>query len=140
MCPWLYNTVYPYMLGLLYGAQFSWNAQGDCNVCCPAAEGVEVIVRRRDNDGTFDPRIDSSMVFVIFAEIIKVRGKCPCGHEVGQRIPFPTCMVKHFMCPAAFHNIFPLLRLAPPSCISMDRLRCPDWDDDIFFSYTSPVK
>lgn len=135
-CPWLYHTVYPYFLGLYYGARFDWNEHGDCNVCCPAANGVDVLVKIRDNDGTFDPRISSKMKYVIFAEIIKV-GDCPLGHKVGQRIVFPTSMVQHYMCPAAFHNIFPLMKLKPPSCIDLDNLRCPDWNDVVSFKLPS---
>jgi uncharacterized repeat protein (TIGR04076 family) len=133
ICPWLYNSVYPYFLGLYYGARFSWNEDGDCNVCCPAAKGVDVIVRLRPNDGSFDSRISPSMKFVIYAEVVAVLGDCPFGHVMGQRILFPTCMVEHFMCPAAFHNVFPLMQLDPPSCIDLGNLRCPDWNDVIFF-------
>jgi uncharacterized repeat protein (TIGR04076 family) len=132
ICPWLYNSVYPYFLGLFYGARFSWNKQGDCNVCCPAAKGVDVIVRLRPNDGTFDPRISSSMKFVIFAEVISLSGECPYRHKVGQKIPFPTSMAEHFLCPAAFHNIFPLMQVKPPACIEINKLRCPDWNDVIY--------
>ncbi len=133
VCPWLYYAIYPYFLGLYYGARFSWNESGDCNVCCPAKRGVNVIVRKRDNDGTFDTRISADMMYVIFAEITDVIDTCPFGHTKGQRIPFPTCMVEHYMCPAALHNLFPLLSLHPPSCIDINAVRCPDWNDDIFF-------
>lgn len=127
ICPWLYNSVYPYFLGLLYGARFDFNEEGDCNVCCPSAHGVDTIVKLRSNDGSFDSRIDKDIKFVIFAEIIKVNGDCPYGHREGQKIPFPTCMKKYFMCPAAFHNVFPIMTLDTPSCINKNNLRCPDW-------------
>jgi len=133
VCPWLYNSIYPYFLGLYYGARFSWNEEGDCNVCCPAAKGVDIVVRLRPNDGKFDKRIAPSMKFVIFAEIVSVLGNCPHGHSVGQRIIFPTCMVEHFMCPAAWHNIFPLMQPKLPLCIDLKNLRCPDWNDMIYF-------
>ncbi len=132
-CPWLYNSVYPYFLGLLYGARFGWNEKGDCNACCPAASGVDVIVRKRDNDGSFDSRIPADMKYVIFAEVVAVHRPCPYGHVVGERIPFPTCMVRYFLCPAAFHNAFPLMRLKPPPCIDLAEVRCPDWNDVITF-------
>lgn len=129
ICPWLYHSVYPYLLGLLYGAKFDWNEYGDCNVCCPALEGVDTIVRRRDNDGSFDSRISPDMKFVIFAEVVAVRGHCPYGHKVGQRFPFPTCMKEYYLCPAAFNNVFPLMEMEPPSCINRSCIRCPDWLD-----------
>lgn len=134
ICPWLYNSIYPYFLGLLYGAKFSWNDQGDCNVCCPAIEGVDTLVCRRPNDGSFDERISEKMVFVIFAEVVKVHGACPRGHGVGQTFVFPTCMPEHYMCPAAFHNLFPLIELELPSCLDRKRLRCPDWNNVITLS------
>ena len=132
-CPLLYHSVYPYFLGLLYGAKFSWNDRGDCNTNCPAADGVDVIVKKRDNDGSFDPRIGDDMQYVIFAEIVKVRGHCPQGHQVGDRIIFPTSMIEGHMCPAALNNVFPLLDLDVPSCIDRSNLRCPDYDDVIIF-------
>ena len=131
VCPWLYNSVYPYFLGMIYGARYDFNEDGDCDVCCPAAEGVDTLVKKRPNDGSFDDRIDPSMEFVIFAEIVRVRGECPHGHTVGQRIPFPTCMKEHYMCPASFHNVFPLMDLELPPCIDKNNLRCPDWDNVI---------
>lgn len=134
VCPWLYHSVYSYFLGLLYGAKFDYNAEGDCHVCCPAAEGVDTVVRKRENDGSYDPRIGMDMKFVIFAEVVAVRGECPYEHAVGERIPFPTCMPQHFMCPAAFNNLFPLLHLQIPSCIDTANVRCPDWMDTIRFS------
>jgi len=131
VCPWLYNTVYPYFLGLLYGARFDFNKEGDCNVCCPATHGVDTIVRLRSNDGSFGPRIEKDTKFVIYAEIIKVNGNCPYGHREGQKIPFPTCMKMHFMCPAAFHNAFSVMKPNIPSCIDKNNLRCPDWANAI---------
>lgn len=133
VCPWLYHTLYPYFLAFLYGAKFDFNEEGDVHVSCPAVEGVNTIVRKRDNDGTFDPRIGSDMKFVIFGEVVKVKGHCPYGHKEGDRILFPTCMPQHYMCPAAFNNIFPFLDLEPPSCIDKDHLRCPDWLVEIGF-------
>lgn len=127
ICPWLYNSVYPYLLGLLYGARFEYNAEGDCNVCCPAAKGVDTLIRLRPNDGSFDPRVGKNMNFVIFAEVVKVHGECSYGHVEGQKFIFPTCMKEHYLCPAAFHNAFPLMSLTPPSCIDKNNLRCPDW-------------
>jgi len=134
VCPWLYNTSYPYFLGLLYGAKFNWNERGDCQVACPATNGIDVIVQKRDNDGSFDPRISDKMKFVIFAQVVKRNGDCPYHHQLDERIIFPTCMMGHYMCPAAFVNIFPLLRLDPPSCIKKDFIRCPDWADPIVLS------
>lgn len=128
VCPWLYNIIYPYFLGLYYGADFG----GSCNVCCPALKGVDVVIKKEANDGHFDNRISSAMSYVIFAEIVKV-GDCHYCHTVGERIIFPTCMPEHFMCPAAFHSIFLVMRLGLPPCIDKNNLRCPDWDNVITF-------
>lgn len=134
VCPLLCHSIYPYFLGLLYGAKFSWNEQGDCNVNCPAAGGVDVIVKKRPNDGSFDLRIPNSMEYVIHAEIIKVHDVCPKGHQEGDIIIFPTCMKEHYMCPAGLNNIFPLIDFELPSCIDSNNLRCPDWNDVIRYS------
>ena len=72
MCPWLYHTLYPYFLGLLYGAKFEYNEKGDCNVCCPAAKGIDLVVKRRENDGKIHPDVTDDMKFVIFADVVKV--------------------------------------------------------------------
>lgn len=140
ICPFLYHTVYPYFLGLLYGAKFDWNEYGDCNVCCPAADGIDVFVRKRDNDGSFDNRIGGDMDFVIFAEVVKVNGDCPCKHTVGQRFVFPTCMKKHYFCPAGFNNIFPLMDVDVPACIDKSKLRCPDWNNIIEYNIEQKVE
>ena len=133
VCPWLYHSVYPYFLGLLYGARFDYNEDGDCQVCCPASEGVNTVVRKRENDGSFDPRISSEMTYVIFADVVKVKGDCPNGHMIGDKIIFPTCMPDYYMCPAGYNNIFPFLDLEPPRCIDKNRLRCPDWEVEISY-------
>ncbi|MBX7136868.1 MAG: hypothetical protein K1X83_02705 [Oligoflexia bacterium] len=135
-CPWLYHTLYPYFLGMLYGARFHFNEHGDCQVCCPAHKGVDVVVKKRDNDGTYDPRIPAHMTYVIFAEVIGVKGDCPYGHKVGDKVIFPTCMPEHYMCPAGFNNVFPFLDLEPPACIDKSQMRCPDWEMEIPFSVT----
>ncbi len=132
-CPWLYNTLYPYFLGFHFGAKYHYNEAGDCNVGCPAAKGVDTMVRKVANDPSVDPRIEKDWRYLAYAEITAVHGDCPYQHEVGQKILFTTGMPKHFMCPAGFHNIFPLMRLQPPSCIDMARLRCPDYEDVILF-------
>jgi uncharacterized repeat protein (TIGR04076 family) len=140
ICPWLYHTVYPYFLGLLYGARFKWNEKGDCQVCCPSPKGVNVIVRKRDNDGSFDPRIADSMKFVIFAEVVDVLGSCDFGHKIGERLVFPTCMMKYYLCPAGFHGIFPLMKLSLPACLRTREVRCPDWADTITYGLPDVIE
>lgn len=133
ICPWLYFAIYPYCLGLLYGARFTFNEAGDSDACCPAAEGVDVIVRRRQGTGPFDPGIAADMKFVVFAEITKVHDFCPSGHSEGDRFIFPSCLKEKFACPAVFHAAFPLLETEPPSCIDSRRFRCPDTKQPIHF-------
>lgn len=133
MCPILYHTLYPYFLGFHFGARYSYNKEGDCQVSCPAAKGVDTIVRKRDNDGSHDKRILPERRHVIFADVVRVHGDCPCKHKVGDRFIFPDCMKEYYMCPAALNNIFPFLRVQAPPCISMNQLRCPDWEKPVFF-------
>lgn len=133
ICPWLYHSVYPYFLALIYGARFDFNEYGDVHVCCPAADGVDCIVRKRENDGTFGEKVGSNVQTLAFAEIVRA-GACPHGHRIGQRYVFPSVMKDHYLCPAGLNNLFPLLRLEPPSCIDRNRIRCPDWKDTILFN------
>ena len=139
-CPWLYHTLYPYFLGFHFGAKYHFNEDGDCNVGCPAVKGVDTIVRKVKNDPGADPRIEPDWRYLAYAEIIAVHGDCPYKHEVGQKILFTTGMPKHFMCPAGFHNVFPLLRLRPPSCIDVEKMRCPDYAEVVHFSIPRPEK
>jgi len=113
VCPILYHTLYPYFLGALFGAKYAYNEYGDCQVCCPAFEGVDVIVKVRANDGKFPKGVDEDWINVIYAEIIAVRGKCDYNHKVGDRIVFPTTrsMRTQHICPAGLHNFFPFLDL-----------------------------
>ena len=134
VCPFLYHSIYPYFLGLHFGAKFSWNELGDANTNCPAAKGVDVIVKKRPNDGSFDPRIPSSMQHVIHAEVYDVHGECPYGHKRGDIIVFPTCMKQYYLCPAGINNVFPFLKLDVPSCIDPSNLRCPDFNDVITYA------
>jgi len=131
ICPWLYYATYPYMLGLLYGANFGFNEEGDAWVTCPAKDGCKTLVRRRNHPGVFDdPRIASDNYFVIYVEVISV-GSCPAGHEVGHRFVFPTCMKEHYVCPAAWFHAFPFLNIPKPECIDINAIRCPDWKSDV---------
>ena len=127
VCPYLYHSLYPYFLGLLYGAE----SMQDIWVCCPAEFGVDTYVRKVDNRGEFDIPDDW---WVIYAEVVKVNGDCPHGHEVGDKIVFPTCWKKKYICPAGVNNIFPFLDLEVPSCINKKRLRCTDWKQDVYYS------
>jgi uncharacterized repeat protein (TIGR04076 family) len=134
ICPLLYHSVYPYFLGLFYGAKFDYNCDGDANVCCPAINGVNTIVKKRNNDNSFDERINDNIDWVIFAEIVDI-GECPHNHKIGQRFIFPTCMREHFICPAGLNNIFPFLDITIPICIDKSNLRCPDWKKESMIIY-----
>ena len=136
MCPWLYYSAYPYMLGLLFGADFMHNSDGDANVACPAINGVRSFVRKREHPGHIeDSRISPKSHFVIYTEIVGVgecgdAGDCPKGHKVGDRFIFPTSMKEQYMCPAAWYQTFPFLtgKIDLPECLKMDAIKCPDWD------------
>jgi len=134
ICPVMFHTLYPYFLGALYGAKFTYNKEGDCHVCCPAEKGVDVLVKVRSNDGKFESGVPGDWRDVIYAEVVKVNGVCDYEHKVGDRFVFPTCMKQRFMCPAGLNNLFPFLKIEPPKCINMSRLRCPDWEDNIYYS------
>lgn len=131
ICPWLYYAVYPYMLGLFYGADFRYNKEGDAWVMCPAKDGCRTLVRKRLNTGIFDDqRIGSENTFVVYTEIVEV-GSCPMEHAVGAKFIFPTCMKEHYVCPAAWFNAFPLMDTPRPNCLDLEEIRCPDWKSDV---------
>ena len=134
VCPILYHTLYPYFLGALYGAKFTYNEQGDCHVCCPAEKGIDVLVKVRPYDKGFGDEVPSDWRDVIHAEVVKVNGECDYNHKVGDRFVFPTCTKTDFICPAGVNNIFPFLDVPIPSCINTKKLRCPDWLEDIYYS------
>ena len=89
VCPILYHTLYPYFLGAMYGAKFTYNDKGDCDVCCPAVKSVDLIVKTRPNDGSFGDDVTSDRKKVFYAEVVKVNGDCPYNHKVGEKIIFP---------------------------------------------------
>lgn len=137
VCPIMWHTLYPYFLGALYGAKFTYNEQGDCHVCCPAEKSVDVLVKVRPNDGKFPGWVPADWRDVIHAEVVKVNGPCDYGHKVGDRFVFPTCKKTEFACPAGVHNLFPFLDIETPSCINRERVRCTDWLENIYYSLES---
>lgn len=140
ICPWLYHATYPYMLGLLYGADFRFNKEGDANVACPAANGCRTLVRRRSDPNLFPDKAKApGTSFVIFTEVTEV-GDCPKGHRRGDRFLFPTCNKSESMCPAAWYQAFPLMNEKVPDCIEKDAVRCPDWELDIFHDLGGKAK
>jgi uncharacterized repeat protein (TIGR04076 family) len=134
VCPILWHTMYPYFLGSLFGAKYAYNQHGDCQVCCPAEKGVDVLVKVRANDGYFEEGVPLDWRDVIHAEVVNVNGVCEYNHCVGDRFVFPTCMKTQFACPAGIHNLFPFLPIDIPKCINLKRLRCPDWLENIYYS------
>ena len=134
VCPIMFHTLYPYFLGAEFGARYGYNEQGDCQVCCPAEKSVDVLVKVRPYDEKFEEGVPKDWRDVIHAEVIKVNGHCPYDHKVGDRFVFPTCMKKSSACPAGIYNLFPFLDIETPSCINKEKLRCPDWLENVYFS------
>lgn len=108
--------------------------EGDCNVGCPAAHGVDVLIKKRSNTGDIFPSVPSEYSFVIYAEIVHIIKNCPHGHHVGQRFLFRTVDKKQYLCPAGLNNVFPFLHIPIPECIDLHNLRCPDFAMPIFYS------
>jgi len=136
MCPWLYHTLYPYYLTLLHGGKFDWNERGDVQVGCPAAEGIDLVVKKRDNDGTIHPDITKDMKYAVYADVVKVNGECPSNHKVGDRFVFPTVWKEKFLCSAGYNHVFPLMNLKPPKCLDKKAVRCPKWNEPVFYDVT----
>jgi len=125
ICPFLYHSLYPYFLGLLYHADMQ-----DIWVCCPAEKGVDVLIRREEPNHSFG-HVPPHW-WVIYAEVVNV-GECPNGHVLGQKLLFPMNDKLNHLCPAGLNNVFPFLDLEVPKCINPKRLRCPDWRDTIYY-------
>jgi hypothetical protein len=121
-CPFLLHSLYPYFLGLLYGAK----EMQDIWACCPAEKSVNVIIHCDFIDLSRNLRN-------IYAEVVEVEGKCPHGYDIGVKIYFPTFLKAAYICPAGINNIFPFLDLEIPPCINKKKLRCPDWKEDIYY-------
>lgn len=134
VCPIMFHTLYPYFLGAVFGAKYHYNKDGDCQVCCPAERGVDVIVRVRPNDGTFEKDVPIDWRDVIHAEVVAVHGACDYKHKVGDRFIFPTCAKTKYACPAGIHNLFPFLKIQIPKCMNTKRLRCTDWMENVYYS------
>lgn len=49
--------------------------------------------------------------YKVTAEIVNIleEGKCPAGHQIGDKFDYPEGM--GVLCPAAYHTIFPYLRV-----------------------------
>ena len=133
VCPILWHTLYPYFLGAVFGAKYGYNKQGDCQVCCPAEYGVDVLVKVRPYDKRMI-EVPKDWRDVIHAEVVKVNGPCDYNHKEGAVVLFPTYAKDKYLCPAGVFNLFPFLKIKVPSCINPYRLRCPDWKENIYYS------
>ena len=133
-CPILFHTLYPYFLGAIFGAKYTYNAEGDCHVCCPAEKSVDVLVKVRPNDGSYGDDVADDWQNVFHAEVVKVNGPCDYEYQVGDILIFPICNREKFACSAGINNIFPFLNIKKPKCINLKRLRCPDWQENVYYS------
>jgi hypothetical protein len=129
-CPILWHTLYPYFLGLVFGAKYS--ESGECKVACPG--NVDTIVLMEKNDGSFPDYIPADWRDVIYAEVVAVRGSCDECYCSGERIYFPTFDKSGYKCPAAIYNMFPLKGILIPKCLNMKKLHCPDWAENVYYS------
>jgi len=133
-CPIMFHTLYPYFLGAIFGAKYTYNEQGDCHVCCPAKHSVDVLVKVRDNDGSFGEDVVAGWRNVFFAEVVKVNGPCDFEYCVGDKLIFPISNRKRYMCSASVNSMFPFLNIDIPNCIDLDKIRCPDWKESVYYS------
>ncbi len=133
-CPFAFHSLYPYFLGLVFGANYGWNEQGDCQVCCPAERSVDFIVKKRPYEERFGMRVPTDWRDVIHAEVVNVNGECEYEYKPGEIIFFPTFDKKNHICPAGVFNLFPFLEIPVPGCINKNKLRCPDWNENVYYS------
>lgn len=141
LCLDLYSAAYPYCLGLLHGAEFSWMKKSDANSVyaqCPAPEPVHFQVERVplekivENNG-----VKKSMKVII--RITRAEAKsgdycndCLCKQKVGQEFEFNQGDFNEYMCPAAFYNMYPVIRTIlnggemPWTRDGKTQVQCPD--------------
>ena len=148
LCLDLYFAAYPYFLGLLYGAEFSWEKDKDAvNAQCPAPDGnVHFEVRRvplRKEVISRGVRKKYKIMLKI-AHVEKKTGEyinnsCICSHKVGEEFEFNQGDFLEQMCPAAFYNIYPVLKLmlnGGKECWKKNNrvyMQCPDNKTAIMF-------
>jgi uncharacterized repeat protein (TIGR04076 family) len=118
LCLDLYHSAYPYFLALLYGAKFSWMDDKDTvNAQCPASNGnVHFEVRRKP----LKQEIISEGVkknCEIWLRITHIESDCDdnckglCPQKIGQEFEFNQGDLLDHLCPAAFSNIWPTLKV-----------------------------
>ncbi len=72
ICPYLYHSIYPYFLGLLYNADMQ-----DIWVCCPAEKGIDVLIRKTE---LHEFSFVNQGWWTIYAEIVN-EPECPHGSK-----------------------------------------------------------
>ena len=125
LCLDLYHSAYPYCLAILYGAKFTWMDDKTC-VCgqCPYGR-VHFKVKRIPIE---EEKEGIKKTCRIIIEIIS-SNNCYNNHIVGEEYEFNQGDLLDQMCPAAFYNIYPILK-----CTSTDvNVECPDNNTKIGF-------
>ena len=134
LCIEAYHSVYPFCLGMLYGADLFGNKEAENNLAhCPSADNYVVM---KINSAPLPLRIKALNIvksFVnsfypvafskrrIFIEIVEVTGVCPKNHKTGEMFEFNlgnlqltknviiSLGYEKEMCPAAFNSLYPFL-------------------------------
>jgi len=130
-CPVLWHTLYPYFLGLVFGAKFS--PEGPANVGCPAEHGIDLVVSVKPWDADLNGLVPMDWRDVIQAEVV-AEGKCPLRYKIGERILFPTYAKDGHACPAGVYNLTVFKNYDYLPCLNKKRVRCPDWKENVYFS------
>ena len=76
------------------------------------------------------------MKFAVYADVVKVNEECPSNHKVGDRFVFPTVWKEKFLCSAGYNHAFSLMNLKPPKCLDKKAVRCPKWNEPVFYDVT----
>ena len=133
LCDEAYHSIYPYALGLLYGASFQKTNKDEVVVRCPSKHEYIVlkIYCKRINWKMYLLNIIKNIVnkfkpvsiarHRIVIEVVEIEGKCDAGIKVGQKFDFNLGDLQltlnkiislgsdNSCCPAAFNNIYPFL-------------------------------
>lgn len=118
LCLDLYHSAYPYFLALSEGAEFSWMKKTDRNAVygqCPAPDGnVHFEVRRSQLKKEIIHhgirKLQEIILTITDIEKRKEINDCICHHIVGEKFEFNQGDLLEQMCPAAFNNMYPILK------------------------------
>jgi uncharacterized repeat protein (TIGR04076 family) len=145
-CLGLAHALFPCIYALSFGAHFPFmENQRSILVTCPDGGKLEFKVEILDKEGRVqevakDPDFKGPRPKKMFAEVVRAKGKCTYGYQLGDKFEFHGLKCISNMCGAAYHTMFPALFalnfgakfffMDNPD--SIDTVTCPDGGKIVF--------